>query len=238
VLLLGANRIALAIAELLQNGGERVTMIDANPEVSEAARQAGFDVVCANGIEEPTLARVGAETRAVCAGLTANETINLLFARKIREQFRGPAVGVALEAGGGLTVEAVHDEGAQVLFGAPCGLRRWLYLASNGALSIETWVFHGGASAGDSTAAIAAITSGAILPLVVARKRQVAMFDDGVRLSEGDRVVVAVANDEVAAAHARLQAAGYGPAAPHEALLPSTPPRIEPSAPPSSADGA
>jgi Trk K+ transport system NAD-binding subunit len=38
VLLLGANRIALAIAELLQNGGERVTMIDANPEVSEAAR--------------------------------------------------------------------------------------------------------------------------------------------------------------------------------------------------------
>jgi Trk K+ transport system NAD-binding subunit len=70
-------------------------------------------VVCGNGLEERTLARTEPDTRRGCVAVTANESVNLLFARKVREEHRVPTVLAAVERGKpGVSPEAVAGVGA------------------------------------------------------------------------------------------------------------------------------
>lgn len=200
-LLLGAHRVAIAIGEILRDSGERVTLLDTNPELCAVARDAGLDARCANALEESTLASAAAESYAMCIGLTGNEKLNLLFVRTIRESFRGPRLVVALDVGqGGISPAAIRDEGAEVLFARRYPLPRWITLARDGQLVVERWcVDQEPRASGNLVDALGAIEE--VLPLVLLRRDHAQVFHGGLSLTKGD--VLAIAFDARTAATAR-----------------------------------
>ncbi len=137
---LGANPLALALADGLGAGGEEIVFVDNNPEHCHEAQERGFKVVFGNGLEERTLLRAEVDTRAGCLGCTTNEEVNLLFVRRVRDDFRGPRVWLARERHESSPGDAmVSRVGAQVLFGEPRELELWSQRLGRNDAEAMTW---------------------------------------------------------------------------------------------------
>ncbi|MCZ6651368.1 MAG: sodium:proton antiporter [Acidobacteria bacterium] len=138
--ILGANPLALALGDGLGGGGEEVVFVDTNPEHCHEAQERGFKVVFGNGLEERTLLRAEVDTRAGCLGCTTNEEVNLLFVRRVRDDFRGPRVWLARERHESSPGDAmVSRTGAQVLFGEPRELELWSQRLGRKEAEERTW---------------------------------------------------------------------------------------------------
>ena len=97
-------------------------------------------MVFGNGLEERTLLRAEVDTRAGCLGCTTNEEVNLLFVRRVRDDFRGPRVWLARERHESSPGDAmVSRAGAQVLFGEPRELELWSQRLGRKEAEERTW---------------------------------------------------------------------------------------------------
>jgi len=195
--ILGANEVGLTIARLLRMSGEEVVFVDSK-------------VVMGNVIHERTLQRAQLDDRAACIAVTPNEEINLLFARSAREEFKVPRIAVAVGLNdAGVNPTIVKARGADVLFGAPRDVGMWSVRLRRGFVVLESWRLEkkpartetegSGEGAFDFPRA-------RILPLVVGRGDGAFAVHGGKEFRKGDRLHVAVYKDELAEAHAWLEA--------------------------------
>jgi NhaP-type Na+/H+ or K+/H+ antiporter len=142
VLVLGADRVGLQLAELLRESGRSVTLLDANPHHCREAEERGWTVVFGNALEERTLARARPEQALVVIGITANETVNHLFVREAIEKFGVPQAYIALESGGaGLPRQLLDRHGIHVLFDGPRDLDRWNVRFRHGLVELARFRF-------------------------------------------------------------------------------------------------
>jgi len=142
VLVLGADRVGLQLAELLRASGRNVTLLDANPHHCREAEERGWTVVFGNALDERTLARARPEQALAVIGITANETVNHLFVREAIESFSVPLAYVALESGGaGLPRELLDRHGIHVLFDGPRDLDRWNVRFRHGLVELARFRF-------------------------------------------------------------------------------------------------
>ena len=140
LVMLGASPLGLALGRLLSAADTRVVFLDSNPQASRQAEEAGFRVFYGNALSEAVLLRADLDGRAAAIGVTPNEELNLLFARKAREEYKVPVVRVGLTSREGLaTRELVHEIGARVLFGRARNLIAWSERISRGAVSVGRW---------------------------------------------------------------------------------------------------
>jgi len=124
--ILGINEISRKLAGLLRDSGEGVVCIDEDPAACSIAEEEGHRVIYGNALEERTLFRAEIDTRLGIISLTSNEEVNLLFARKAKEEGKVPHLLVGLKSGEeGVTTEMVHEFGGTVLFAMPRDLEVW-----------------------------------------------------------------------------------------------------------------
>lgn len=205
--LLGANPLARHLAQRLAASGEEVILVDSNADECRAAVAAGLLVLCGNALESETLARARPDSRAACVGLTSNEHINLEFARKVIEEFRGPATYVALEPDQvGVTVDAVLAQRAHVLFGGMRGLHDWF--ARWRRDGVETVWRRREAVVGESVA-LSTVPRTEVLPLLLRRGDKLELVDSATRVQGGDLVEFAIDVDHRKQALAWLDSEGW-----------------------------
>lgn len=206
-LVLGANAVGRALASGLAAGGERVLVVDSNPESCARSEADGLDCAHGSAFDPAVEERADLAGRAGCLGVTTNEEVNLLFARKARKHHKVPAAWVAVRSGHlGIDAEAVRDAGAHVLFGGPRQLDRWIAALEAGGATAGWWRSPGGARPWRDAPA-------RWLPLLVRRRGSVVPFDESSSPGEGDEVMLVVA----AGAETALEEAGIAPAAGPEA---------------------
>jgi NhaP-type Na+/H+ or K+/H+ antiporter len=224
--ILGANDLGRALARALRAGGEEVVLIDSNPDACEAAEQEGFRAIHGSGLEERVQDDAAIDTRAGCIGVTSNEEVNLLFARRARKDFRVPRVWVALRREHlGITESNVERLGGHVLFGEPQNLGLWTYRLERGLAKLETWRLDGRDAAGAEI-----VTRGLndlLLPMVVLRGKKAFPVDEDVSFRHGDDLCLAVLTEARAEAESRLRDEGWvpverTPATPHPVALGSS----------------
>lgn len=140
--ILGAHQLGIELGKLLSESGERVILIDANPEACRMAEEAGFRVLHGSALEERILVAAGLDMRRAVLATVPNEAVNLLFARKAREEYKVPEAYVAIQRGHGtITPETVHEAGASVLFGSEFDLELWDVRMRRGLVAITTWIW-------------------------------------------------------------------------------------------------
>ncbi|MEE8277768.1 MAG: cation:proton antiporter [Thermoanaerobaculia bacterium] len=169
---LGANRLGLALGSILRSSGEEVIFIDSNPDACLAAEGDGFRVLFGSALSESILIRSGLDRRAGCVAMTANDEVNLVFAQRARRAFKVPRAWVALRRGHvSVTAKMVEAAGAQVLFGRPRRLDLWSLRLERGLASLERWQTDGASLNPSSSESF-------ILPMAVARGQRVTPFDE------------------------------------------------------------
>ena len=194
--ILGANALARALALGLRDKGHEVLCIDTNPALARAAEQAGLRIVYGNALEELTLRRAEAQSRAGFVALTSNDEVNLLFGQRVRDFNKVAPVLVTIDSlSEGATREMVHGSGWRILFGSPHRIARWVQRFERGEVLLETW--RAGppdptkeTSAGVSDRALAG--SDALLPMFIERRGTTTPVADQQPIAEGDQVTFAI----------------------------------------------
>jgi NhaP-type Na+/H+ or K+/H+ antiporter len=207
--ILGANGLARAVGRVLRDGGEEVIFVDSNPEACREAQEEGFRVIQGSALEERIQQAAELDIRAGCLGVTSNEEVNLLFARRARKDWKVPRVWVALRREHvGLDEEIVQRLGARILFGEPHQINLWTLHLERGLAATERWR----RTASDPEPALTRQgLENLLLPLAVQRNKKVFPMDDQVTPRKGDLLHLAIHEPTRGEAEAWLNAHGWAP---------------------------
>ncbi|HEX3345214.1 MAG TPA: cation:proton antiporter, partial [Polyangiaceae bacterium] len=195
--ILGANEAGRYLGRALRRGGEEVVFIDKNADCTRAAEEDGFKVVFGDGLDERALVKARVETRRACVGATTNESVNFLFAKKVRERARGVATFVAVERKeGGISEEMVLKNRSVVLFAGARELAEWRANADRTGVEAQRWSTKTDAT--DEAPSFSTLAPGRALPLTVVRSGIVGPAERAYSARAGDTVELLVV-----AAHAQ-----------------------------------
>lgn len=204
--ILGANGLARAVGRALRLAGEEVIVIDSNQDACDAAEQEGFRTLHGSGLEPSIQEKAELDTRAGCLGLTSNEEVNLLFARRCRKDFKVPRVWVAVRRSHvGVSQEVVQRLGGHLLFGEPEEILAWMSRLESGEAGVEPWIKTGTTSSDGRLPDL----DGLLLPLAVQRGKRVFPVDERVTFRPGDRLYTAVVEGRRQEIAAGLREAGW-----------------------------
>lgn len=187
-LLLGANPLAVTLAQLLEKLGEEVTLVDRSAEHCHHAASLGISVIHDNGLDDDTLRTANISARAGVAAVTTNNEINFLFIKKAAELANVPRRFAALKRGAyGASAKLVHNDGGHVLFGDEYNVERWMGWLEDEEADIKEM------TAGSETT-LGHEVKGATLaiPLVHRRGSSVRPVADDLALRNGDVVHFAI----------------------------------------------
>ncbi len=87
VVIVGANRLGRAIAQLIARHGRPVTLVDSNPTMAQAAAAENLSVVQGNALDENIMELSGLEDAETIVAVTANPEVNVLIAQAAQESF-------------------------------------------------------------------------------------------------------------------------------------------------------
>lgn len=87
VIVVGGGRLGLALADRYETRDERVTIIEADLELVEVARSAGFATYHGDGTDETMLRKAGIQRATRVVAATDDDTTNLEVARLARRKF-------------------------------------------------------------------------------------------------------------------------------------------------------
>ncbi len=195
---LGANPLARHLAARLAAAGEPTELIEQDADDARAAQEAGLKVTFGSELDPRTLARAQVEARSIAVALTANPSMNVLFARHITDDIPGPRVLAPLDPDVG---DVLGDRGVGTLFATPLAIAPWIARWRRDQVEIVRRVF-----VGDAEAPMPAMPPDLILPLLAERGPRVMLVDDRTRLAPGDVVEMAVVADRRAEADAYFAA--------------------------------
>jgi NhaP-type Na+/H+ or K+/H+ antiporter len=188
---LGAHPMARALGDALRRAGEEVVFIDTNADSARAAEESGFKVVFGDGLDERGLIKARVETRRACIGATPNESVNFLFARRVREWARGVTTYVAIDrTDGGVSLDMVDRNRARVLFAGAHELADWRISAEKSRLQLERR--SASVDCSDDATSFEALPAGIALPLTVSRGKNTAPVERFYRAKKDDEVELAV----------------------------------------------
>ncbi len=218
IAILGANPLALAVAEVFRAGGQEVLILDSNPGACQAAERRQFKVVFGNALEPRLLARAEIDSRATCISLTPNDEINLLFTRRVREQNKTASVWTGLTRDSGhVTGEMVDHLRARVLWDGPQYLGVWSGRLEREHARVETWICESPrapAKRSSTETTEERERTRVVLPIAVVRGKRVLLYSSELTVKVGDQLHVLVHQDRAEFAHAWLEDKGWRPFTP------------------------
>ncbi|HUP46318.1 MAG TPA: cation:proton antiporter [Thermoanaerobaculia bacterium] len=208
--LLGAQPIGRQLGKTLLVGGEDVVLIDSNPHLCRAAEAEGLRIIYGSGLSETVLQRADLETRRGAMGVTTNDEVNLLFARRARKVYKTPRAWVAIHSGHlNVTAEVVRQFDTRLLFGAPRRLEPWNLRLDRNQAMVRQWVFAAAPPAGAPKPSEEALM---YLPLAVGRGRSMVPVDDETAWKKGDILHALVWSERESEAADQLTSLGFDPA--------------------------
>jgi NhaP-type Na+/H+ or K+/H+ antiporter len=191
--ILGAQPIGRLLGGLLRDAGEEVVFIDASAKPAEDAESDGFRVVFGNALEERILLRADVESRHAVVGALHNEAVNLLFARKARNEYKVPNVFVALQRGQpSVDPKMVDEAGGAVLFGDETDLELWSVRIRREIAKVEAWRMGGKRETpeggGEQRAQLPKGMHNTLLPLAVREDETIRLMTNRTKIRGGDSV--------------------------------------------------
>ncbi|MFO0585783.1 MAG: sodium:proton antiporter [Anaeromyxobacter sp.] len=207
--ILGAGALARTLGQALRDAGEEVVFLDPDPTSVRATQEAGFHTLYGAPLEERALRRTEPEARRGYVALALAEGVNLLVARKLKDELKVRRVLVGLDRGNA-SVQPSHvaAAGCQTLFAGERDLAGWEARCAAGAVVVERWKAGPGAKLPSEPADLTALEL-ALVPIVLVRGSDASPAAEGVAPRPGDEVRWLVARDRLGDAEAWLGAGGW-----------------------------
>ncbi|WP_404784840.1 cation:proton antiporter [Altericista sp. CCNU0014] len=91
-MIVGCNPLGRTVARLIQERGESVVMIDANPDYCAQAQSENLSVVLTSALDMAALSEAGVARIGSFLTVTSNPEVNSVLAQRVLEEFRPPRV--------------------------------------------------------------------------------------------------------------------------------------------------
>ena len=95
-MIVGCNPLGRMVAHLIQDRGESVVMIDANPDYCAQAQAENLSVLLTSALDMAALSEAGVAQVGSFLTVTSNPEVNAVLAQRVLEEFRPPRVLAAL----------------------------------------------------------------------------------------------------------------------------------------------
>ncbi|MEO1480706.1 MAG: sodium:proton antiporter [Myxococcota bacterium] len=208
--LLGAHEVSQQLAMALKESGEPVLLLDSNLEAARHARDFGLEVIHGNALDEETLQEADLNMRRGIVAMTANEEVNLLFAREARSEAKGSfdVLTVVTEEELGITPAMVHQARAQLYGGQVLDIELWDVRLRRGTARLERWSLPEGTA--DPSEPLSFVPADSTLLMMLARQRgsEVVPFGEDVAVKREDVLWLLVNRERELEAHRWLEARG------------------------------
>lgn len=186
--ILGANAVGRALANVLKNGGEEVVMIDANPSLCRLAENEGLKVIYGNALEESVLLRSEIDIRKGAIGLSENDEVNMLFAKRAKEEGKVSETFICIKReDDSVTAEMVTEIGSKIPFGRARDLEKWsVWIRRNQVESITIKYISDDAIKAEDV--FGKDTIGVIIPLTSTRNTKIVPLSHLTELKKNDEI--------------------------------------------------
>ena len=187
--IIGCNPLAIIIGSLFQAEGEKVVLIDTDPQDCHRAQLQGLTVVQSSALDPAVLISAGLDSAGTFAALTTNGQVNLVLAQKALEEFKTPkifSVFPVQELGQNIN----HDSKINAAFVDQALIKTWNQYLNDGQVKLAKIKFKE-----DSELSVQQvqlndlIQAGELLPLLVRRDNGLQLVGNAEQWHAGEEVV-------------------------------------------------
>ncbi len=187
VIVVGANAVGCAVARAYRDAGKKVTLVDRNPALADAALADGLRALAADATDRDVLHFAGLDEADVLLCLTPSTTVNQTAARVALHDKPIEKVWVVLDENDRHTLDALLvRQGAEIAFAGALPFGIWVHQLENGrARMVEVPVTE--KNAPKKPFGQVTLTKDAV-PLLLRRNSHLEIVSPGTRPQAGDRV--------------------------------------------------
>lgn len=191
-MIVGCNPLGRLVGRLMQERGERVVMIDANPEYCDQAVAEGLQVFLSSALDMEVLQEAGLPHLGTFLAVTSNAEVNSVLAQRVREEFHPPrvlAVFPGFPESKGKSPDKLEGLEVQPAFSPDLSVKQWNQYLSGNEVKISETVLAGERMHLQQAHLRALIHAGKILPLLVERQERLRVVLSGEDWQASDRLI-------------------------------------------------
>ncbi len=195
-MIVGCNPLGRMIAHLIQDYGEAVVMIDANPEYCAQARAEKLSVVLTSALDMTALNTAGVGMVGTFLTVTSNPEVNSVLAQRVLEEFRPPRVLAVLtdtpnDTSRTTTAEKVSNSEIKPAFASQLSVKEWSQYVDSQEAKVGETTLEGNADQfqRQCTHLRALATLGKLIPLLIIRQDNLRIANANENWQPEDRVI-------------------------------------------------
>lgn len=187
--ILGANRLARALAQKLMEGDQDVVLVDRDDRKCREAQRDGLRIIHGNIMEESVLKRAMVDTRRGIVGLVSNVGVNLEAMRKVLQLSKAPRLYLT-QKNRDVDHDTLRSLMAVEAFGQPVDVVYWSHLLDRQQVEWVSLVPKPGASGSANIQKYWHDKAYALLPFTVTRAGQIEPFASDVDLANCSELTI------------------------------------------------
>ena len=189
VVIVGCNPLSILIARFFQERGEKVVMIDTNPESCEQAEDRNIQVIASSALDVDVLEEAGLGSMGTFLAATNNGEVNFVLAQRAAEEFNPPRVLAVYPRNSNTKAPANQNQKVNQAFVSDLAIKRWNEYLNNGQVKLVTTTLSQSDIENQKQSLKELIKAGDLVPLLLEREKHLMVMPASQQWQIGDRII-------------------------------------------------
>ncbi len=188
VVIVGCNPLSLLIAQLFQQRGEAVVMIDTDPKSRALAEAQNIRVIASSALDIGVLEEAKLESVGTFLAMTSNGEVNFVLAQRASEEFDPPRV-LAVFPRDSQTTGSKNENQVDQAFLPDLAIKTWNEYLNEGRVKLGTTTLAESEFMHQQEHMQALVRAGELVPLLVERDEYLQVMSANLEWQVGDRII-------------------------------------------------
>ena len=189
VVIVGCNPLSMLIARFFQERGEKVVMIDTNPESCEQAQDRNIQVIASSAFDVEVLEGAGLGSMGTFLAATNNGEVNFVLAQRAAEEFDPPRVLAVYPKDPTAKVPVNNSQKVNQAFVPDLAIKRWNEYLNNGQVKLLTTTLSQSDIENQKESLKELVEGGDLVPLLMEREKHLMVMPASQQWQIGDRII-------------------------------------------------
>ncbi|MDJ0774283.1 MAG: cation:proton antiporter [Mastigocoleus sp. MO_167.B18] len=189
VVIVGCNPLSMLIARFFQERGEKVVMIDTNPESCEQAEDRNIQVIASSAFDVEVLEGAGLGSMGTFLAATNNGEVNFVLAQRAAEEFDPPRVLAVYPRDPTAKVPVNNSQKVNQAFVSDLAIKRWNEYLNNGQVKLLTTTLSQSDIENQKESLKELVEGGDLVPLLMEREKHLMVMPASQQWQIGDRII-------------------------------------------------
>lgn len=186
--IVGSTPLSRLVAQLFQDRGEAVTIIDTDPIACQQAEAANLRVFLSSALDTAVLEEAGLESAGTFLAMTNNGEVNLVLAGNAIEEFKPPRV-LAIYPRDPQSANVPNRDKVKQAFVADLPVKHWNQYLTDGAVALGETVIREPGLVFQTARLQALMRTQELVPLLVERDQRLLVASATQQWQVGDRLI-------------------------------------------------